>query len=311
MDWHPDEQRLLSDDESDRLGRVYGLAPELEALQVFSMEDGREGTARAELRGRDRSVVTSACGGDEVVFDVGGRRFTTTLQTLRRYPDSLLCGICEDCLDARGSGKPIRIDRSPDGFAWILGIYRGPSKLHRLPRSWTIEDAQNELDFYQLPNVEDLDLLLHASWIKLAEVGIAKKIGHEILTNISEARKELILRSSVGFLVWFREEDRSRFYVTMVNKEVDKGYARDVKTVLSRMSSPDCLQLFDATAKMRFRGTELRNGCIFPHLTQDFIRPIVETLGDFGFGVESRVVTMVCGGMSPKDVEIPFLSVTW
>ncbi|GMH45033.1 hypothetical protein BSKO_12990 [Bryopsis sp. KO-2023] len=287
---------------------MYGLAPDLR--EGMSLADDRDLTARGEGSERDWSAMTSVCGGDEVVFDVGGRRFSTTLKTLRRYPDSLLCGVCEDCPDAMGGGKPIRIDRSPEGFEWILAIYRGPSRLHRIPRSWTIEDARNELDYYQLPKAEDLNLLLHSSWIKLTEVGIAKKIAHEILAEISKSRNELILRSSVGFLVWFREEDRSQFHVTMVNKEVDKGYARDVKTELSRLSTPDSLQLFDATAKMRFRGVELRNGCIFPHLTQDFLRPIMETLGDFGFGVESRVVT-ICGAVAPKDVEIPFLGVTW
>lgn len=58
-----------------------------------------------------------------VLFDVGGTLFSTTIETLHTFPDSLLPSMCRESLVSVGE-KAIYIDRCPEGFKWILSLYR-------------------------------------------------------------------------------------------------------------------------------------------------------------------------------------------
>lgn len=58
-----------------------------------------------------------------VSFDVGGTLFSTTVETLDTFPNSLLSAMCRELHISIGE-KPIYIDRCPDGFKWILSLYR-------------------------------------------------------------------------------------------------------------------------------------------------------------------------------------------
>ncbi|GMH45023.1 hypothetical protein BSKO_12980 [Bryopsis sp. KO-2023] len=142
---------------------------------------------------------------DVVVFDVGGQRFSTTVKTLNRYPDSLLPAMCKECHNAVGTGKEIHIDRTPEGFGWILEIYRD-SKRQNLPSNWSMDDLQRELDFYQLPLTTD-SIPFHADMLVIVEKDALKKLAKEICEQMKRVQGEIFFLRSAKFLLWAEIDD--------------------------------------------------------------------------------------------------------
>ncbi|GMH37254.1 hypothetical protein BSKO_05127 [Bryopsis sp. KO-2023] len=152
---------------------------------------------------------------DVVVFDVGGQRFSTTLKTLNRYPDSLLPVMCQECHNAVGTGKEIHIDRTPEGFGWILEIYRGDGK-QSLPTNWSLDGIQKELDFYQLPPATEF-IPFHADMMVIIEKDALKKLPEEMCEKMKRVQQEIFLAHSAKFLVWADTTNRSTLHCEYVN----------------------------------------------------------------------------------------------
>jgi len=59
-----------------------------------------------------------------VLLDVGGERFKMHMDTVERYPDSLICKTVREFPHLVERGEPLFIDRNPSAFPWIQEIYR-------------------------------------------------------------------------------------------------------------------------------------------------------------------------------------------
>uniref|UniRef100_A0A3Q2VSS2 SH3KBP1 binding protein 1 n=1 Tax=Haplochromis burtoni TaxID=8153 RepID=A0A3Q2VSS2_HAPBU len=91
-------------------------------------------------------MSTTARSGDIIHLNVGGKRFSTSRQTLTWVPDSffssLLSGRISTLKDETGA---IFIDRDPSLFATILNFLR-TKELH--PRSINVHMLMHEAEFY-------------------------------------------------------------------------------------------------------------------------------------------------------------------
>lgn len=102
-------------------------------------------------------MSTTARSGDIIHLNVGGKRFSTSRQTLTWVPDSffssLLSGRISTLKDETGA---IFIDRDPSLFATILNFLR-TKELH--PRSINVHMLMHEAEFYGItPLVRKLQL---------------------------------------------------------------------------------------------------------------------------------------------------------
>lgn len=101
--------------------------------------------------------------GEPIAFNVGGKKFSTSLNSLLRFPDSyfsqMMRGMKDVQLTKDGS---VFIDRSPIVFAYLLEFLRDPDNFANLsafltPRErWYLEQ---DCEFYAIPNA--LQHLLH------------------------------------------------------------------------------------------------------------------------------------------------------
>lgn len=114
---------------------------------------------------------------------------------------------------------------------------RGVSTLRSLPRTWTFDDAQKELDFYQLPDFSEFKFAQCPRQIHMMETDIANHIAKEMLGHLAKISGTLILRSSVQFLVWFREDDRSKFNVILIDEEQGNVLPAKIVHEISKLGS--------------------------------------------------------------------------
>ena len=152
------------------------------------MEDAFESPASQEL----------------VYIDVGGKIFKMLCQTVMNYPDSLLAKLLRDCPDFGKQKQPVYIDRSPATFEWILEVYRSVSQNPSscVPKPCfrngdyeatmpcrSAEHLQRELDFYQLPSLDELGLSNSSSSDFLAQSAemVSKKLAREIVEEIKKS----------------------------------------------------------------------------------------------------------------------------
>ncbi len=88
--------------------------------------------------------------GPVVELSVGGRVFQTTLDTLTKYPDSMLKTMFSGDFDAHKDerGRPF-VDRDGDLFAVVLNALRNGALI--VPAECDVRALRREFDFYQLP----------------------------------------------------------------------------------------------------------------------------------------------------------------
>ncbi|XP_048588074.1 potassium voltage-gated channel protein Shal-like [Nematostella vectensis] len=106
----------------------------------------------AQIRKRLESLRATPKSGVKVVINVGGRRFITWEDTLRRFPHTLLGSEELSSKFYDKERKEYFIDRDPHLFRYILNYYRN-GKLHRSLEDCT-ESFEEELTFYGIRSKE-------------------------------------------------------------------------------------------------------------------------------------------------------------
>lgn len=135
---------------------------DLKRLKTERQQLDHERDQYAEMR----KAVAEVHFKDPIVLDVGGKRFKTTLATLRRDKNSMIAAMFS------GSGFPMQpsddgsffIDRDGTHFRFILNFLRGCFTTIGLDKA-TVDQLAVEADFYQLKLMYDL---LCPSFLRLA-----------------------------------------------------------------------------------------------------------------------------------------------
>ena len=83
---------------------------------------------------------------DRIVFDVGGKKFTTSISTIK--PSNFLSTLCK--WEKERGRKEIWIDKDPKCFSHVLGLLRKPSYFFPF-------EYLDELDFYEIGEPENID----------------------------------------------------------------------------------------------------------------------------------------------------------
>ncbi|MDP2435484.1 MAG: hypothetical protein Q8P67_07060 [archaeon] len=93
---------------------------------------------------------------DVVTLNVGGRRFETTLATLRSQPGSLLAEkFSEESLKKVDATKALFIDRNPDAFESVLEFLRTRKRLHN-KRGISLAAIEEEFRFWRvIPSIAE------------------------------------------------------------------------------------------------------------------------------------------------------------
>eukprot|EP00026_Physarum_polycephalum_P011907 Phypoly_transcript_12155.p1 GENE.Phypoly_transcript_12155~~Phypoly_transcript_12155.p1 ORF type:complete len:331 (+),score=42.69 Phypoly_transcript_12155:133-1125(+) len=150
------------------------------AIKVSELESRGEKGKQPEIQ--DESPRQSR----KVVMDVGGKRFTTTRDTLLSVEDTYFTALLSGHFQAEKDGSYF-IDRNPKYFAIILEFLRtGQFSVSHLNRE-QIENLKIELDFYQI------------SVDALHRVGLSFR---NILTSIQISLVEQWSNRLMGQLLW-------------------------------------------------------------------------------------------------------------
>lgn len=92
---------------------------------------------------------------DPVVFDVGGTRFATSIDNLRRVPDTYFSNLVSGRWELkRSKDGSIFIDRSPNVFGYLLEYMRNPSNFPAIFSKLTPLEAHmlaEDCEFYMMP----------------------------------------------------------------------------------------------------------------------------------------------------------------
>ncbi|GMH45020.1 hypothetical protein BSKO_12977 [Bryopsis sp. KO-2023] len=246
-------------------------------------------------------------GSDKVVFDVGGEIFSTTVKTINRYPDSLLAALCEKCHDSILLGDEIYIDRSPEGFGWILEIFRGTKRSSgkwRLPLNWSLDDIEDELEFYQLPSATEF-IPFHGHMLVRMEKDALRKLAEEMCREIAKVRKYIIFSPFVRFLVWRYVSEADRLHAEHIDKfdyRTSSQSLMDVANSLQYVGKECEEELPPLSFKGRWTNDELE----VLSLNNKQVSSLSEIMLEFGFKVFKAF---------PKDDSGPeaisFLTVSW
>ena len=138
-----------------------------------------------------------------VYLDVGGTPFKMLRTTVQNYPDSLIAKILKACPQAGQKSQPLYVDRSPKLFDWILEVHRCTSEdafpscknvcclrngdyEGSLPRR-SAKLLQRELDFYQLPSLEELGLSATSPDSSFSAEKVGRKLMQDIVDEIIES----------------------------------------------------------------------------------------------------------------------------
>jgi len=89
----------------------------------------------------------------KVKFNIGGRKYETTIKTLRRFPQSFLARLIDQPKEAFliENDQEIFIDRDPTYFEDILNYYRNADDFDFMPIIKHNSNLLIETKFYQLP----------------------------------------------------------------------------------------------------------------------------------------------------------------
>lgn len=100
---------------------------------------------------------------ERVILNVGGKRFETLVETLQRYPQTLLGALFSEEkreLFNDGQGRNVRgepeeyfFDRDPAVFECVLSFYRTGRFI--VPRDLPTEILEAELDYWQIAEADN------------------------------------------------------------------------------------------------------------------------------------------------------------
>ncbi|GMH38460.1 hypothetical protein BSKO_06344 [Bryopsis sp. KO-2023] len=205
------------------------------------------------------------------------------MQTLQRYPESILPAMCTDCHDAVGTGKEIHIDRSAAGFGWIMEIYRGCATniAQSIPSDWGLADMENELNFYQLPAPDQLLPHLHGELLFRREKKALRNLGDKILAALGANEESIYFEEYVGFCVIL--EKPATLDVKFLGH--DMGIQRVRKVVEGRL---DYCRGQSQVSK-RGIGKYMLYGVTFMLLSDNHLDRLKVYLRKFGFGVSQQL----------------------
>lgn len=99
---------------------------------------------------------------------------------------------------------------------WFAG--RPYPKGRSVPEGWSMRRIQEELDFFQMPSMRELDVLVTGNTLLCTEADIAVSVAEDILVHLSRLDDQLLWFHHVEFLVWFHEVDRTAFFVKVLDR---------------------------------------------------------------------------------------------
>lgn len=121
------------------------------ALKAAEMEQLEK--EKSQWEEEKQRVASSQTFGSKIKLDVGGTRFTTTMTTLQRFPESMLGAMFSGrhalVLDEEGY---FFIDRDGKHFRHILNFLRDPENYHNMKfEDSVVKELKVEVNYYGLP----------------------------------------------------------------------------------------------------------------------------------------------------------------
>lgn len=105
-----------------------------------------------DLNYRKYSMDTDLCRGKRVILNVGGKRFETLVETLRKYPNTMLGAMFHSRMAQADEHGEFFFDRDPKIFPVVLNFYRHGKIL--VPTNLSQEMVKEELEFFGI-NMDD------------------------------------------------------------------------------------------------------------------------------------------------------------
>ncbi|GMH36798.1 hypothetical protein BSKO_04671 [Bryopsis sp. KO-2023] len=264
----------------------------------------------------------STCESDSVRLDLRGKEVSVPVSVLERYPESLLAVMCRETTGAVNGAKPIAVDRDPELFESILKIYRHSGDhtvLASAPNGRSISDLERELDFYQLPPLDDLKLVLHSDWYKAT--GDISNLAKNMLAKLSPNRKNCFMKDRGAFLVWIMKDDLFSDFQNLkfstgyigVPTELD-GKPTYMKNVFSLVHKALMnLGAFSSVSELEY-GLSVEAGnlvvktskgkILLPRFRDSALKMLAEELSGFGFGLKQFIFDI-------NNKPCPVLIVEW
>ncbi len=146
----------------------------------------------ADWENEKTSVAKTKCFGPFVNLNIGGHKFTTTISTLTKYPDSMLGAMFSGrhTVQTDETGN-VCIDKDGTHFRHILNFLRNPGELPMgLSEAHNVELVR-EIDFYGLSDV--MGVLLAKEPIKIE--GCKKRNRVKFTHEVSDSEDELSVNS--------------------------------------------------------------------------------------------------------------------
>ncbi|GMH36801.1 hypothetical protein BSKO_04674 [Bryopsis sp. KO-2023] len=249
----------------------------------------------------------STCESDSVRLDLRGKEVSVPVSVLERYPESLLAVMCRETTGAVNGAKPIAVDRDPELFESILKIYRHSGDhtvLASAPNGRSISDLERELDFYQLPPLDDLKLVLHADWYK--STGDISNLAKNMLAKLSLNRKDCFMKDRGAFLVWIMKDDlmsdfqnlqfKTEYIGVPVELDGRPGYTKNVLTLVHKAlkSVRGFISVADLTSGLTVEAGNLvvqtpKGKIVLPRFRDSALKMLAEELSGFGFGLKQYI----------------------
>jgi hypothetical protein len=108
----------------------------------------RAKNTRSTKKKQEQSIARTHCS-RRVRFNVGGYHYETTVETLLKYPDTLLGKMFQpENAQLLPSDNEIFIDRNGEIFPVVLNFYRNGTII--IPPNLSPEQVEQELDFFQI-----------------------------------------------------------------------------------------------------------------------------------------------------------------
>lgn len=112
---------------------------------------------RSEHTKKQENSLVKTHRSTRVRFNVGGYRYETTIETLLKYPDTLLGRMFQpENAQLLPDEKEIFIDRNGEVFPVILNFYRNGTII--IPPNLSPEQVEQELDFFQIKRISTTNL---------------------------------------------------------------------------------------------------------------------------------------------------------
>lgn len=106
------------------------------------------------------------------------------------------------------------------------------------PKSWSANKIQDELDFFQMPPLEEMGLFHTAYTLQITENEIVNTVAQNMLQHLSRFAGHLLWQNSITFLVWCREEDPNHFQLRAITAH-QKKIRKAIVDVLRELCNPE------------------------------------------------------------------------